>query len=264
MSRVPVFLAIVLATCLATSAQAWQDPFELATKNQPGGPDSAGSSGSPTSKRLPPRSRAEPEFVRKTAAEWKKLLSPEQFEVTRMKATEPAFSGKYAVGHFQGTFLCVCCKAPLFSSRHKFDSGTGWPSFYQPYSAKSVVYLPDYSMVEPRIEVECRRCGAHLGHVFDDGPLPTGKRFCINSLSLVLKPDPGQPADEEPQYRRRTGSRGRSRTTARSRPSATKPAATAKNPPAKSASDQPRGSSSNSGSTDASSSSPGAAKGSTP
>ncbi len=215
MSRTPILLAIALLGLIPQPAYCWQDPFEVARKQQTSPDGKAASDARSTSKKDQSKTRpeSEPEFVRKTDAEWRKVLTRDQYEVTRNKATEPAFSGKYATGHFRGTFVCVCCKAPLFSSRNKFDSGTGWPSFWQPYNARAVAYLPDYSALEPRIEVECRRCGAHLGHVFDDGPLPTGKRFCINSLSLVLKPDAGAPAEDTPT-RKRTSSRTRSRSRA--------------------------------------------------
>jgi peptide-methionine (R)-S-oxide reductase len=126
--------------------------------------------------------------VTKTDAEWKKLLTPQQFAVTRQKATEPPFSGKYANSHAKGTFACVCCGAPLFSSQKKFDSGTGWPSFWQPVDPKMIDAAPDYHTAEARVEVMCNNCGAHLGHVFEDGPPPTGLRYCINSLSLKLVP----------------------------------------------------------------------------
>ncbi len=140
------------------------------------------------------KKKAEPEFIRKTDSQWKKILHPYVYAVTREKATEPAFSGRYATGHYRGTFVCACCDAadaysPLFSSQHKFDSGTGWPSFWRPVSQKSLVSAIDNSEPgEPRIEVMCRRCGAHLGHVFDDNPAaPTGLRFCINSLAIKLQ-----------------------------------------------------------------------------
>ena len=134
---------------------------------------------------------AKPEFVVKSVAEWRNLLTRTQFAVARQKMTEPPFTGKYASGHFHGTFVCVCCDAAhvqseLFSSKAKFDSGTGWPSFYQAFGNKSLQTAWDYSEGEPRLEVMCRRCGAHLGHVFDDGPPPTGLRFCINSASIKL------------------------------------------------------------------------------
>jgi peptide-methionine (R)-S-oxide reductase len=126
--------------------------------------------------------------VTKTDEEWFKLLTPDQFAVTRRKATEPAFSGKYATSHGKGTYTCICCNAFLFSSQAKFDSGTGWPSFWRPIDPKRLETAPDNHSGEPRVEVMCTDCGAHLGHVFDDGPPPTGLRFCINSLSLKLIP----------------------------------------------------------------------------
>ncbi len=126
--------------------------------------------------------------VVKSLDEWRRQLTGPQFMVTRMKATEPPFSGRYASGHFRGTFVCVCCGTELFSSAHKFESGTGWPSFWRPVSNKALTSAPDYSDGTPRIEVNCARCDAHLGHVFPDGPPPTGQRFCINSLSLKLVP----------------------------------------------------------------------------
>ena len=126
--------------------------------------------------------------VVKTDAEWQKLLTRDQYQVTRHKATEPAFSGKYASSHAKGVYTCVCCGAPLFSSQTKFESGTGWPSFYRPINASAVDTAPDFETGERRIEVMCNDCGAHLGHVFDDGPAPTGLRYCMNSLSLKLLP----------------------------------------------------------------------------
>lgn len=133
-----------------------------------------------------------PSRVVKTDSEWRALLTREQYMVTRLGATEPAFSGKYATGHYKGTFLCVCCRAPLFDARTKFDSGTGWPSFWRPLTAQAMAESLDRTGYEPRIEVRCARCGAHLGHVFADGPAPTGLRYCINSLALKLDPEPAK------------------------------------------------------------------------
>jgi peptide-methionine (R)-S-oxide reductase len=131
--------------------------------------------------------KPEPEFVVKTDAEWRRLLTRTQYAVTRQKSTEQPWSGKYATGHFKGMFLCVCCDAPLFSADAKFESGTGWPSFDRPAGVRAILTAPDFGELEPRVEVICRRCRAHLGHVFDDGPTLTQLRYCINSAALKLK-----------------------------------------------------------------------------
>ncbi|HEY9724286.1 MAG TPA: peptide-methionine (R)-S-oxide reductase MsrB [Oscillatoriaceae cyanobacterium] len=122
--------------------------------------------------------------VTKTEEEWKRLLTPEQYAIARGEGTEPAFTGAYWNNHEKGTYTCVCCGQPLFSSETKFDSGTGWPSFYQPLSPQAVLERPDHTHGMDRTEVLCARCGAHLGHVFDDGPKPTGLRFCMNSGAM--------------------------------------------------------------------------------
>ncbi len=120
--------------------------------------------------------------------EYRKRLTPEQFEVTRRAGTERAFTGAYWDCHDAGTYRCVCCDAPLFDSEHKFDSGTGWPSFWQPAHGAGIDELVDRGHGMVRTEVRCSNCGAHLGHLFPDGPRPTGNRYCINSASLKLDP----------------------------------------------------------------------------
>jgi peptide-methionine (R)-S-oxide reductase len=191
-----------------------QDPLE----NAPLAPQQAGNADSnaankPDSKAKPDaksKSTTEPEFIVKSDAQWRRILTRAQYAVTRQKATEPAFSGAYATGHFKGLFVCVDCEragseSVLFSSQHKFESGTGWPSFYRAINDQALKAAPDYSEAEPRVEVMCRRCGAHLGHVFEDGPPPTGLRFCINSIAIKLK-------SPDAQTRPKTALKGKSKT----------------------------------------------------
>ena len=128
------------------------------------------------------------EKIKKSEDDWREQLTDEQFHVTRQHGTERAFTGEYNDCKDPGTYHCICCGHPLFDADHKFDSGTGWPSFYQPLNSDAVETQTDSSMLMQRTEVHCARCDAHLGHVFPDGPMPTGQRYCMNSVSMKLEP----------------------------------------------------------------------------
>lgn len=127
------------------------------------------------------------EKIVKSSEEWKERLTPEQYKICIKKGTEPPFSGKYCDSKDKGIYKCICCGEPLFHSNTKFDSGSGWPSFFDPLSEEKIEYVSDSSFGMIRTEVNCNKCGSHLGHVFDDGPKPTNLRYCINSISLSLQ-----------------------------------------------------------------------------
>lgn len=130
-------------------------------------------------------------------SEWKKILTPEQYRVTREKGTELPFSGEYAKSNKPGIYRCVCCGEPLFASETKFDAGCGWPSFWKPIAGEKLVQREDHTHAMERTEVQCSKCGAHLGHVFPDGPQPTGLRYCINSVALKHQPPPKTAANSD-------------------------------------------------------------------
>lgn len=127
--------------------------------------------------------------MKKSEEEWREILTPEEFYVTRQKGTERAFTGKYWNSHEKGVYNCTCCGEPLFSSETKFDSGCGWPSFFAPLTDNNISEHEDNTLGMQRVEVTCTKCGAHLGHVFPDGPAPTRLRYCINSVSIKMDPE---------------------------------------------------------------------------
>ncbi len=136
------------------------------------------------------------DHIVKSDDEWRQSLSPEAYSVTRKHGTEAAFSHPYNEEKRDGIFHCVCCNQPLFSSRSKFNSGTGWPSYYEPIAPQAVSERNDYSLFMMRTEVRCSKCDAHLGHVFPDGPMPTGQRYCINGVALDFEPGEQDPPSE--------------------------------------------------------------------
>ncbi|WP_209679813.1 peptide-methionine (R)-S-oxide reductase MsrB [Methanohalophilus levihalophilus] len=137
------------------------------------------------------KSETSENWKRVSDAEWKKRLKPEEYHILRQKGTEAPFSGEYDNHYKAGIYKCAACGQDLFSSKTKYDAGTGWPSFWSAISEDNIERVPDYSLMMKRTEVTCSRCGSHLGHVFDDGPPPTGEHFCIDSLALKFVPDDG-------------------------------------------------------------------------
>jgi peptide-methionine (R)-S-oxide reductase len=172
-----LFGSLALAGCARSAGKAGMKEAQPATVTI----ENFSAAGESLGKEVVPR-------IVRTDAEWKQLLPQESFYVTRHEGTERPYSGQYNANHDDGLYRCICCDTALFDSRTKFESGTGWPSFWKPISSSNVNEIADRSLGMVRTAVECRRCDAHLGHVFDDGPDPTGLRYCMNSVSLKFVP----------------------------------------------------------------------------